>query len=733
MKLYTNLHHFLQVLLLVALFAYLQQPLQAQQPQQPSKEAGEDNANQQVEDLIDVIADEISDSEVSNDTYVDQFSDLLDDPIDLNKANFEQLSELDPLLNREQINGILDYRDRVGEFISKYELQAVPELDLATIRKIEPFIRAGGDLMRFNVPFKDLLTKGTHQVFFRYSQILEAQRGYQKLDTLPDGTAYSQYAGSQQRLYARYRYNYGNKISYGVTGEKDPGEEFFKGSNRKGFDFYSAHFYLRDFGPFKHLALGDYQVRLGQGLVAWSGLGQRKSAFVMQIMRQGQTIQPYTSVNEALFFRGAAATVGLGKKWEATVLGSWRKRDANVIDTTNAGNYNLIDIETGEVVDEFSLEDSDIGDITSLQTSGLHRTQSEILDRDAIDQYNIGGNIAYKTRPLSVGFNALYTKLSRELSPADMPYNYYRFSGSSLLNMSIDYKALVRNFTFFGETAMSDNGGIATLNGMLLSLDKRIFMSVAQRYYAPNYQSLFASAFGENTLPANESGLFFGLTAKPIKNWTLTAYYDLYRSPWLRFKTDGPSNGYDALLRLTWTPVRELETYVQYRYENKKSNSPNNTTDTDFLDDNVRSSFRYQIDYKLTKAVRLRSRAEFSWFHAGDNPHEKGYAVMQDIIVKPLGSPLSFNARFALFDTDSYNTRIYAYENDVLYVFSIPPYYYRGSRYYLTVRYRVLKNVDVWLRYSQTFWSNQNEVGSGNDLIDGQTRSEIKAMIRVKL
>lgn len=707
--------------------------LQMQAQKQPSKDAGEDNANQQVEDLIDVIADEVSDSEVSNDTYVERFSDFLDDPLDMNKATFEQLSELDPLLSREQIEGILKYREQVGDFISKYELQSVPELDLATIRKIDPFVKAGGDLMRFNVPFKDLMTKGTHQVFFRYSQILESQRGYQKIDTLPDGTAYSQYAGSPQRLYARYRYNYGNKISYGVTGEKDPGEEFFKGSNRKGFDFYSAHFYMRDVGPLKHLALGDYELRLGQGLVAWSGLGQRKSAFVMQIMRQGQTIRPYTSINEALFHRGAAATIGLGKKWEATAFGSWRKRDANVIDTTNAGDYNLVDIETGEVVDEFAVEDADIGDITSLQTSGLHRTQSEIKDRNAIDQYTMGGNISYKTRPLSVGFNALYSRLSRELSPADLPYNIYRFSGNSLLDMSVDYKALVRNFTFFGETAMSDNGGIATLNGMLLSLDKKIFMSVAQRYYSPTYQSLFGAAFGENSLPNNESGLFFGLTAKPIKNWTLTAYYDLYRSPWLRFKTDGPSHGYDALVRLTWTPVRELETYVQYRYENKKSNAPDNITDSDFLDDNMRSSLRYQIDYKLTKAVRLRSRAEFSWFQAGDNPREKGYAVMQDIIVKPLGSPLSFNARFALFDTDSYNTRIYAYENDVLFVFAIPPYYYRGSRYYFTLRYRLFKNVDVWLRYAQTYWSNQNEIGSGNELINGHTRSEIKAMLRVKL
>ena len=175
------------------------------------------------------------------------------------------------------------------------------------------------DLSSYNIPLKDLMYKGSHQVFFRYQQILEAQDGYQKTDTLYtldvtdfegisseqtfdtrgfsqsdlDGLyvndtlsndAYSQYKGSQQRYYARYRYNYGNKISYGITAEKDPGEEFFTGSQKRGFDFYSAHFYMSDVGAFKHIALGDYTIRLGQGLVAWTSLGFRKGSYVMDIM-----------------------------------------------------------------------------------------------------------------------------------------------------------------------------------------------------------------------------------------------------------------------------------------------------------------------------------------------------------------------------------------------------------------------------------------------------------------
>ena len=56
------------------------------------------------------------------------------------------------------------------------------------------------------------------------------------------------------------------------TGEKDAGEEFFQGSQKNGFDFYSAHLFVQGFGTIKQLAIGDFQAQFGQGLTFWSGL-----------------------------------------------------------------------------------------------------------------------------------------------------------------------------------------------------------------------------------------------------------------------------------------------------------------------------------------------------------------------------------------------------------------------------------------------------------------------------
>jgi hypothetical protein len=89
--------------------------------------------------------------------------------------------------------------------------------------------------------------------------------------------------------------------------------------------------------------------------------------------------------------------------------------------------------------------------------------------------------------------------------------------------------------------------------------------------------------------------------------------------------------------------------------------------------------------------------------------------------------------RFALFQTDSYDSRIYAYENDVQGYYSIPSYYYRGSRFYVMMNYNITQNIELWLRYSQTFYDNQNVISPGSlTEIDGNTKSEIRAQAMFK-
>jgi hypothetical protein len=68
----------------------------------------------------------------------------------------------------------------------------------------------------------------------------------------------------------------------------------------------------------------------------------------------------------------------------------------------------------------------------------------------------------------------------------------------------------------------------------------------------------------------------------------------------------------------------------------------------------------------------------------------------------------------------------------MLYSFTVPAYYSNGTRLFILVKFNPINKVDVWLRYSQTYFSEFDELGQGADLVEANTRSEIKAMLRLK-
>jgi len=126
----------------------------------------------------------------------------------------------------------------------------------------------------------------------------------------------------------------------------------------------------------------------------------------------------------------------------------------------------------------------------------------------------------------------------------------------------------------------------------------------------------------------------------------------------------------------------------------------------------------------------LRNREELAAYELeGSNP-EKGFLSFLDFLYRPLLKPYSGILRLQYFETGGYDTRIYAYENDGLYGYSIPAFYDKGYRYYLTVNYNMTKKFSAWLRWAQTIYRDKDRIGSGLDEIRGNRRSEIKLQLR---
>ena len=659
--------------------------------------AGQDippSTEQQLENLTD--ADQ---NETEDDSYLQELDQFRRNPVNLNTADADELKQL-RIITDLQIENLISYRKIFGRLINIYELQAVPAWDVNTILKLLPFVT-----IAIPVSFKEETGKrfrnGDHSLLFRVSQILEKSDGFDR------STSGTKYLGSPQKVLFRYRYNYKNLLQYGLTGDKDAGEQFFKGGQNKGFDFYSFHFFARKIGIIKSLALGDFTVNMGQGLIQWQGLAFKKSSDVMGIKRQSAVLRPYTSAGEFYFHRGAGITIEKGKI-EATAFVSIRKLSANfVADTVNNEDF-----------------------ISSFLTSGYHRTTSENEDRNNLTQTVFGGNVIYHSNRWHIGINGIYYNFSLPVQKRDEPYNLYAISGKNWSNFSIDYSYTFKNLHVFGEAAADKNFNKAFINGLLISVDPRVDISFVQRTINAGYQSINGNAFTENTYPTNETGFYTGITIRPTSAWRLDAYGDVYKFPWLKYLVDAPSSGRDFLAQLTYTPNKQLEIYTKYRVETKQSNQPDNSTTTNYLVTIPRQNWRMQVSYKLNQAIALRNRVELLWYDNNGMNKENGFLDFFDFVYRPLLKPFSGIIRLQYFETDGYNSRIYAYENDVLYSYSIPAFFDKGFRYYFTLNYDISKKMSLWLRWAQTIYSDQNSIGSGLDEISGNHKSEIKVQAR---
>ncbi len=668
------------------------------------------DAQKEIEDndikmIIEDLAEQLGEDYDYSALFV-QLQFFKDNPLNLNKANETDLFNL-VLLNSLQIVALQEHIKINGKLINILELQSVDFFDLRTIRSLLPFISINSSNSLANLTISKLYKEGRNEFFLRGTQILEDQRGY----NIPaDDTARSRYLGSPQKIFTRYRYTYGNTISAGFTAEKDAGEQFLRGAQKNGFDYYTGHLFFRNVNRFTSIAIGDYELRLGQGVALSSGLTFGKSVDIMTVERQNTGLRPYTSVNEVSFFRGAASTIRFGKFF-LTGFYSNRNQDGSFAVDTGLNQQETF--------------------ITSFSESGFHRTRSEIARQRSVNVETYGGNLNYRIRRFSIGFTGFSAVLGNAIKPTPRLYNRFAFSGKRNTVFSLDYTYTYQNLHFFGEFAKSQNGSNAFVNGLLMAVDPKLTLAFVYRNYDKAYQTLFNGGFAESSNAVNEKGFFSGFKYVYSKRYEFSGFVDVYKFPYLRFLVDAPSNGHDGTVQFTYSPSRQLKMLWRARYEQKQRNKPNNDDFTNEVINTYLRNFRYQIDYKPEGVFSFRNRIEFSSFNFEKGEKSRGFMMYQDVGFNHPKFPISFDARFLLFDTDDFNSRIYAYENDVLYAYSISVLSDQGTRYYLNAKYNVARGFDLYARYSRIIKQGIDTFGSGLDLIEGNSRSEIKVQLRL--
>ena len=653
------------------------------------------------ENLIEEVLEDLSvNNDINNsvnslnwENELEELSNRLQEPVNLNSATREQLEQF-PFLSDIQIEHLLAYIYIHGQMETIYELQLVEELDRQTIQYLLPFvcIKAINNepAFRWKTMLKDAGRYGKNEVLTRLDIPFYKRKGYEHT-----------YLGPSVYNSVKYTFRYRDQLYAGGVAEKDAGEPFAALHNRYGYDYYSFYLLLQNCGRLKSLAVGNYRLSFGQGLVMSTDYLMGKTIYASSFNNRSAGIKRHSSTDEYNYFRGVATTVALTKRLSVSAFYSHRNMDGVVTD----------------------------GEITSVYKTGLHRSRKEADKKNLLTSQLTGGNVSYQQNHIRLGITGVYYVFNRPYEPELTGYSKYNIHGNHFYNLGIDYAYRWRRFSFQGETAIGKQGW-ASLNRLQYSLVQDIQFMLIHRFYSYDYWAMYAHSFGEGSTVQNEQGYYVGLETTPFSHWRFFVSFDLFSFPWKKYRINKPSRGTDGLIQATFTPRTNLSMYLKYRYKQKErdlTGSKGTLTLPIF-----HHQLRYRLNYSLNDVFSSRTTLDYNHFHSQDRAATKGYQVTQMISSQLPWTRLFADVQGSYFCTDDYDSRVYVSEKGLLYTFYIPSFQGRGFRCAVRLRYELNKHWLFITKFGETIYLNRNEIGSGNDLIYGNKKADIQMQLRIK-
>ena len=676
---------------------------------------------------IEQLAEEGDDETVEE--LLEMYESHIDMPLNINDTL--HLLEGIPFISELQRQYLKAYIHLYGDLHTLEELHNIHGFDTLTVALLRPIVIAEPMTHEAPLTLKGLLTKGRSNLVTGVSGTVEQSRGYRD----------SIYEGDCLRMMWRYSYNYKDRIRLQVSGDKDPGEAFFAGSQSQGFDFYGYSLLINDLWNarqhwnashaswqqarigIRRVVIGQMHAQFGQGLTLWSGYGARQ-AFSTGIYRYAPGLRQNGAFTEYGYLRGAGTTLAIGKHIDVTFLYANTLRSATL--------------------PRKAATDSTIDYVQSLYLSGYHRTETERNKKDQLCEQLLGSHMEYHNDQLRVGATVAAMQLDKDIIPAKYVYNDNVFRGRENLNAGVDFTYRYRWLLLFGEAAVCYNRPADTLphnikpaaivgTEMTLSNDHRL--SAQMHYYDPNYHNLHASAQGVNSTPQNEWGgamYYYGNLPLDIQLITSAQWV---KFPHMKYLIYAPSHAcdYRVALERPFLLIPDLSLRLYYRYKERERNiTPSTIVDGGYL---TEWTYRHQIQGDLVfdnRYWKLTSRAVFSQYHGDESEVVYGWLLYQDVQYRSKAIPLQVALRAAYFNVDDYEARIYSMESDFIYNYNTNTYQYDGYRFYLLLRYDINKHWNIGVKYSLTHYLNRDDFGSGYDLIDIPHRQQWRVQMRLK-
>lgn len=590
--------------------------------------------------------------------FTEKLNELAEDPVSVNSADENEISRLF-FLTDFQVKALADYSHSSGKIISVYEIANIPGFDRETTEMMIPFITFDSQpLMKIdsNRFHSTLLTN----ISFR------------------TGSKDSLSVGSPYKVLSKYKLTSG-PVTIGFTAEKDAGEKLFsKGKT----DFFSSYLSYRGKGIVRRFIIGDYTARFGQGLNVNTGLRTGISLTAQGYMSAGSDIRQYTSTDENRFFRGMAAGFSLGKL-DIDIFYSFNKIDATI--TSSEGNAD--------------------NHAESLYTAGLHSTDQLLQKKDVISLQTYGANLTFDLGNTRLGLVLTRDKFSLPLRKDEPePRNIFDFSGDCNLLYSLYYSSVINKILLFGEFSVNDSMQYAFIQGASLRMSGRLTINLLLRNYNEGYYSFHGKGPGSST-SWNETGFTGNFSFEAAKNLFMIAGAEIRHYPWLRYRCSSPSTAIKKEIRLRYNPSDDLNFETLYNYSMSVTDDPQSENKI-LQNENKTRSFRGSVSFSPSQNFTVGTRIDYKSFNHGES---EGMLMFQDACYTFNSIPLSLWFRYCLFRTESWDSRIYAYENDILNSFSIPSLAGEGSRSYLMLKWKISSIGEIRIRYGFTSVGEENQ------------------------
>lgn len=446
---------------------------------------------------------------------------------------------------------------------------------------------------------------------------------------------------------ARYRFDYRRRVVFGARIQRPPAG--------KAQDLqYGAYVQLRDPSPHLHtLVAGNFQAGFGQGLVLAPVFHAGKSMYVVSAGQSREGLRYYSSVDgEGLHGAGATFRFRWGKQTRLDASALYSMRRAN----------------------------------------------------DSVRHHLLGANLTFRHRKLELQFTAVENLWSDSVRPyrnANYNRHYFRGRNQAVIGASARYNH--GWFDLFGEIAITQNSrwGVGLIAGSRFYPCDGVSLIALYRYYSPYFDNALGYAFSETSRINDENGGYLGFDITRLRRWRFTGYADLFYFSGYKYGlgSDTATLGYDVLAEARYhSQVSNTQWWLSLRARVRKKGSP------------ATFSLRAQWDY-TSGPLSLRTTAEANLTRSKTSPLSYGYTVYQDASLdcSRLSSlntkvPLSVQFRVQWFDAREWTNRLYAYEHDVLYAFSVPATYGLGGRAYLCLRWQIIPRLALYGKLSETIY-----------------------------